>query len=150
MSKRIKPCRGRAELAYGQRQAGLTVVETALVLPLAFMLIFSVLEYGRLFWLYESVNYAANRAARVAARKGNGGEVDEAAITGIVRAFPGLESAIVNQVWEEENPNERGGTMFAVTVSVPYTAIVPHPFVPGNISRTLTSTSETVIFGKPP
>ena len=139
-------CRGRSKLAYGQRQAGLTVVETALVLPLAFMLIFGILEYGRLFWLYESVNYAANRAARVAARKGGG--VDEAAITDIVHAFPGLESAIVNPAWDDPS-GKRGGSTFTVTVSVPYTAIVPHPLVPGNINRTLTSTTVTVIFGNP-
>jgi Flp pilus assembly protein TadG len=46
---------------------GATAVETAIVLPAFLLLIFAIVEAGRIFWTQSSLQYAVEAAARCAA-----------------------------------------------------------------------------------
>jgi len=52
--------------AFWRDQQGSTLVELAIVLPLVFLLIFGIVDYGRLFWVVSSSNKATEIAARIA------------------------------------------------------------------------------------
>ena len=47
------------------RRKGATLVETAVVLPIFFTLIFAVIEFGHCFMTIHAMNSAARRAARI-------------------------------------------------------------------------------------
>ena len=53
--------------AFWRDQQGSTLVELAIVLPLVFLLIFGIVDYGRLFWVVSSSSKATEIAARIAA-----------------------------------------------------------------------------------
>jgi Flp pilus assembly protein TadG len=50
--------------ALRQDRRGATIVEFALVLPLFAMLLFGVIEAGRVLWLQNALHYAVEQAAR--------------------------------------------------------------------------------------
>ena len=52
------------------RRSGVAMVETAIVLPLLFLLTFAMIEYGWLFTKVQQTTNCARQAARVAAPRG--------------------------------------------------------------------------------
>ncbi len=134
-------CRKIVKLSRFQR--GLSMVETALVIPMVLALVFGVFEFGRMIWLTEGANYAVNKAARYAATRGrfSTSPATNEQITSIVQSIPGLETASVTATGVGGN----SGTEANISVSVTYTPIVP--IVPGNSVRTFTARSVVVIMG---
>lgn len=59
-------------------EKGAAAVEFAIVASLLFMLIFGILEYGRIFNELEVLNSAAREGARVAAVRGTPAEIEDA------------------------------------------------------------------------
>jgi len=55
------------------------LVEFAIILPLMLLLLFAIIEYGRVFHTYLVVSHASREAARVAAVGGTPGEISAAA-----------------------------------------------------------------------
>ena len=62
-------------------QRGAAAVEFALIASLLFVVLFGIIEFGRLFSELEVLNSAAREGARVAAVRGTGDEVAEAVET---------------------------------------------------------------------
>ena len=62
-------------------QRGAAAVEFALIASLLFMVLFGIIEFGRLFSELEVLNSAAREGARVAAVRGTGDEVADAVAT---------------------------------------------------------------------
>jgi Flp pilus assembly protein TadG len=60
---------------------GNSMVEFALVAPLFFLLVFGILDYGRLFYVEETIQYAMRQAGRYAVTGQNMGGTRVAAIT---------------------------------------------------------------------
>jgi Flp pilus assembly protein TadG len=52
--------------AFRRNTAGATAVEFALAAPILFLLMFSIIEFGRAWWAKNSLQYAVERAARYA------------------------------------------------------------------------------------
>ena len=52
--------------AFGRSKSGSTTVEFALAAPFLIVLMFAVIEFGRAWWAKNSLQYAAERAARYA------------------------------------------------------------------------------------
>jgi Flp pilus assembly protein TadG len=48
-----------------KRRAGTTIAETAVVLPIFFLILFGVIEFGHVFMTIHTLNSAAQRAARL-------------------------------------------------------------------------------------
>ena len=61
-------------------QTGAAAVEFALIASLLFMVLFGIIEFGRLFNELEVLNSAAREGARVAAVRGTGDEVADAVV----------------------------------------------------------------------
>jgi Flp pilus assembly protein TadG len=61
-------------------QSGEAMVEFALVAPLFFLLVFGILDYGRLFYEQETLQYAMRQAGRFAVTGQNAGTNRVAAI----------------------------------------------------------------------
>src|SRR3954470_12623945 len=54
------------------RERGSTLVEAAIVAAVFLLLLVSLIEFGRLGFAYNSLSFAAQRAARFAALRGSG------------------------------------------------------------------------------
>jgi len=52
---------------FGRDEAGTTVVELAIVVPLLLLMLFALIDYGRLFWIESMAQKATSIAARTAA-----------------------------------------------------------------------------------
>ena len=81
-------------------RSGNSMVEFALVSPLFFLLVFGVLDYGRLFYIQETLQYAMRQAGRYAVTGQNMGGTRGAAITQVAEnAAAGLiNSGNINSV----------------------------------------------------
>lgn len=54
----------------GSHRTAATMVETAVILPVFFIMISGVLEFGHVYMVIHSLNSAANKASRLAATEG--------------------------------------------------------------------------------
>lgn len=72
--------------ATGRRRRGSTMAETALVLPLFFMLIFGLIEVGRMGMIAQLLSSAANAGCRVAVIGGHSKADATAAIRSVLAA----------------------------------------------------------------
>ena len=61
-----------------EKQEGAAAVEFAIIGTLLFMVLFGIIEFGRIFNELEVLNSAAREGARVAAVRGDGDEVADA------------------------------------------------------------------------
>lgn len=129
-----------------QQNHGQGMVEFALALPILLLLVFGVIEAGRLLFFVSSVSSASREAARYGAAVGEnaGGTLRFRDCAGIrdaakrVGAFAGVQDANVNIQYDNGPgttvfanscpPNEADvslGSRIIVNVSVPYKPIVP-------------------------
>jgi Flp pilus assembly protein TadG len=62
----LAPANARRIQSRRRRFAGQTIIETALVVPLFFLLVFAVVDFGRLFYVQMSLQDAVRQAGRFA------------------------------------------------------------------------------------
>lgn len=92
-----------------KRQRGTSTVEFALVATLFFILLFGVIEFGRLFFVWNTLNEGTRRGARVAAVSAmNDGAIANVAIFNSpsgsgTPVLPGLDTGNVEVVYLDEN-----------------------------------------------
>jgi Flp pilus assembly protein TadG len=110
------------------RQRGATLVEFAIIFPLLFVLIMSVIEFGRAMGAYQTLTDAAREGARfgVAPLPGTFTLPGTAQVREIVFQFldsAGLPRASANVVVTQTNSAVNGVTTFFTNVAVdaPYT-----------------------------
>lgn len=139
----------RARRADGQR--GATLVEFAIILPLLLLLLFAIMEFGRLGFFYAEVWTAAREGARHATTIGDGdgdnipnfvdcGDIETRALAKVtmqgitpaeitIEYFDSSGTAIASCEGSLDDPTESGnidrGTQIEVTVTRDYDAIVP-------------------------
>jgi Flp pilus assembly protein TadG len=70
--------RMRAKL---RREEGAAAVEFALIVGLLAILVFGLLEYGLAFWQVQNLRAAAREGARVAAVRGDSGDISDAMVS---------------------------------------------------------------------
>ena len=122
-----------------RNRRGAAAVEFAVVSPVLFLLIFGMIEYGRMVMVQQVIT----NAAREGARKGVLDGTTNSDVTTVVSNY--LTSAKITGATTTVTPTNPsnatyGGTV-TVTVSVPYSSVswLPHNFWLG--SKTLTATS---------
>ena len=122
-----------------RNRRGAAAVEFAVVSPVLFLLIFGMIEYGRMVMVQQVIT----NAAREGARKGVLDGTTNSDVTTVVSNY--LTSASISGATTTVTPTNPsnatyGGTV-TVTVSVPYSKVswLPHNFWLG--SKTLTATS---------
>jgi Flp pilus assembly protein TadG len=140
-------------------QRGASMVETMLVLMLALLLIFGIMEFGRALFTYHAISNAARLGTRYAIVHGancipGGCTATQASVRTYVRdSTPGItkNSMTVTTSWTGtpldsgqtcgEAANENRGCTVTVTVQYPFRFIVPY-FGTG---FTFTSSSQMVV-----
>ncbi len=119
---------------------GVAAVEFALVAPLFFMMIFGMIEFGRMIMVQQVITNGSREGARVAVLDGT----SSADVTSTVNVY--LESARVsgaNVTIDPVDPGSAGyGEPVTVTVTIPFSQVswLPSPiFIDGETELTATT-----------
>ena len=100
---------------------GQALVEFALIIPMLLLLVFGVIEFGRIF----GAGLTVNNSAREGARLGAIGATDSAIITRVTNSAGILDSSLVAvTITPTESSRVRGGDI-QVNVSYPVTVVAP-------------------------
>ena len=104
-----------------REQHGQALVEMALVIPLFFLLLFGVIEMGRIGHAYITVSSAARAGARLATIGGTDLEIREA----VLNAAPALNSSALTVEITPNQLNRQSGQGVSVQVTYPVQLIIP-------------------------
>ena len=126
----------------GGSQKGVTVVESAIILSVFFMLLFGIMECGRLLNSYHFLSNASRQAARYAMVRGSesGRAASAAEITSYVKNMaPGMDpnAFTVTTTW---TPSNDPGDTVRVQIQYVFQSVVP--FIPG---VTMSSASQMAV-----
>jgi hypothetical protein len=122
-----------------RNRQGAAVVEFAIVAPVFFLLVFGMIEYGRMVMVQQVITNAAREGARVGVLDGS----TTASVTTAVNNY--LTAAKIPTVTPTVSPNPPSsagyGGAVAVTVSIPFSSVswLPAPLYLGG--KTLSSTA---------
>jgi Flp pilus assembly protein TadG len=111
-----------------KRRRGSTMIESTLVATVYLLLLVAIMECGRLGFAYNSVSFAAHRAARYASLRGASSghpasTADVAAEAGALLVALDSANVTVTTTW---TPDNRPGSTVQVTVSYGFrTLLVP-------------------------
>ncbi|MFZ5754762.1 MAG: TadE/TadG family type IV pilus assembly protein [Bacillota bacterium] len=115
-----------------QKEKGQALVEMALILPLLLLLVFGIIEFGRIF----SAGLVVNHGAREGARLGAVGALDSAIVTRVQNTAVTLDTSQLSvTVTPTETDRKRGGE---VRVRVRYPVVVFAPFISVFTGETVT------------
>jgi Flp pilus assembly protein TadG len=111
-----------ATLTKKPRQRGIALVEMALVLPLLFLLLFGLIEYGWLFFKYQQIAGAARHGCRIGVAQGKSSADVDVAINDLMgkAKLTGKFSRVISP---GEVLTAAPGSTVTVTVTVPYAGI---------------------------
>lgn len=131
-----------------KRSRGQSLVEFALIAPIFFLIIFGILEGGRLVWTYHTLNNATREGLRYAMVRGDQSTLSDAPITqSTVRDIvedrgTGLQSANLTVRLLTPDGNMEPKSRVRVEADYAYQPIVGLIFGSGTI--TITSTSQGI------
>jgi Flp pilus assembly protein TadG len=138
-------CVEPAGLAVRKRRRGAAAVEFAVVLPVFVILVFGMIEYGRMVMVQQVITNASREGARKAVLDGATTSSVQTAVTSY------LTSAKVNGGSAAVSPNPTSaaaGDPITVTVSIPFSAVswLPSPMYLGGktLSASTTMRRESV------
>jgi Flp pilus assembly protein TadG len=129
-----RPCR-----LYRRNRRAAAAVEFALVAPVFFLLVFGMIEYGRMVMVQQVITNASREGARVAVLDGS----TTAEVTDTVTSYLTSGSISGGTVTVSPNPpsNAEFGDPVTVSVSIPFSQVswLPSPMYLG--ATTLTATT---------
>ncbi len=131
---------GRGRLAIGG-ESGSVAVELALILPVFFLIVFGMLELGRVVYTNHTLAHAAREGARFAIARGStsASPASPQDIEAAVKSKAATLDLDVLGVAVSYNPNNNPGSVVTVQVSYAYRIILPS-LSPGPLQLTSTST----------
>ena len=106
---------------FRKSEHGQALVEMALVLPLFFLLLFGVIEMGRIGYAYISVSNAAREGGRVATIGGTDLDINSS----IKNAAASLDPASLTITITPTQDQRQSGQAVTVSVSYPVQLIIP-------------------------
>lgn len=115
-------------------EKGQSLVEFALIVPVLILLLLGIIDFGRIFHAYLTIDHAGREAARAASIGKNVAEIKSVAVN--KASSIGLTSGQVQVV---TGPS---GTDATITISYPITFLTP---LIGSIAGPLTLTDATVM-----
>ncbi len=122
-----------------EKEKGQALVEMALVLPILLLLLFGIIEFGRIF----SAGLVVNLGAREGARLGAIGATDSAIVTRVQNTAINLDvSQLSVAITPGETDRKRGGE---VRVQVSYPVVVFAPFISAFTGNTVTVEGTSVM-----
>jgi len=126
-----------------REQAGQSLAELSIVLVLFLVLLFGIVDAGRLIFAYNAVSAGAREGVRWAVVRGATSPLGTATkddIKAFVQNSTVGTTVDVDATWTRDSAP---GSTVAVTVTSPFSPIAPFPMVPKTL--TLSSTSSMVI-----
>jgi Flp pilus assembly protein TadG len=122
------------KLNFFKKEKGQSVVEFALVVPILILLLFGIIEFGRIYETINVITSAAREGARVAAVTAPNGSAVNSAVNAVLQAGQVAGPATITIA----GPN--AASQITVTVQVQYVPITGN-IVPGLSEMTLTRAS---------
>lgn len=104
-----------------KREQGQAIVEMALVIPLFFLLLFAVIEMGRVGFAYVTVSNAARMGVRVASVGGTDLDIQN----NVLAAAPTLNLAELTLQITPTEANRQSGQSVDVLITYPVHLILP-------------------------
>ncbi len=98
-----------------RERRGMTTVETALVLVIAFLFIFGVIEYARLLWVYNTTAAAVREGARFASVRTGDGTTTSAIQSRVDTVMGGAQNQLVGYTVTVYNADPETGNPIAGT-----------------------------------
>lgn len=143
-----------AHCAAKKQQKGTTVVEFAIAAPVFFLLLFAILDGGRLIFAYGAVAHAAKEATRYTVVRGNEAQLDarrtdapataaqiNSAMQTRLSALPAITYTINWPLDGNDNPIKDPGTFVTITATHDFVPVTP--FLP---EITVSNTANNVIY----
>ncbi|MRH44309.1 pilus assembly protein [Aquibacillus halophilus] len=118
-------------------EKGQSLVEFALILPVLILLLFGIVDFGRIFHAYLTLDHAGREAARSASI----GEEDKEVIITVVKENASGLSLIDEKIVISENLGKSGEEV-TITITYPVNFVTP---VIGNIIGTFDLKNKTVM-----
>ncbi len=123
-----------------RKRRGAAAVEFAMVAPVFFLLIFGMIEFGRLVMVQQVITNASREGARIAVLDGaTGAEVN----TAVENYLTGANISGANVTVDPSEPSTAGyGEPVTVTITIPFNQVswLPSPmFVGGDTNLTATT-----------
>lgn len=114
-----------------KRRQGAAIVEFAVVAPIFFLLVFGIIEFGRMVMVQQVLTNAAREGARVAVLSGATTTQVTTAVTNYLSA--GGVSGATTTVNPDPPSSATYGSAVTITVSVPFSSVswTPSPFFLG-------------------
>jgi len=102
-------------------QKGQSLVETALILPILIMLLFGIVDFGRILHAYLTLDHAGREAARTAAVGKDNGEIDSK----VTSSTTSLGNGVVLSISPEDKTNRISGADVTITLKYKIDLITP-------------------------
>ena len=118
-------------------EKGQSIVEFALVLPILVMLLFGIIDFGRIFHTYLAIDHASREAARTASI----GENDATIVSTAVASASSIQLT-AGQVAVSPGGTKSSGSDVTVTITYPVSFLTP---VVSNLTGPITLSSSTVM-----
>jgi Flp pilus assembly protein TadG len=118
-------------------ESGQSLVEFALIVPLLILLLFGIVDFGRIFHAYLTIDHAGREAARAASIGKDDTQVKSTAVTDAV----GI-SLTTDRVVISPNGTRVSGNDVSITITYPITFLTP---VIGSIVGPITLEDTTVM-----
>lgn len=136
LRKVVKPCG-----LFRKQRRGAAAVEFAVVAPVFFLLVFGMIEYGRMVMVQQVITNAAREATRVAVLDGS---TTATVKTAAINAMAGAKITIATSnvtVSPDPPSGAKFGDPVSVTVTVPFNQVswLPSPMYLGGKSMTATT-----------
>jgi Flp pilus assembly protein TadG len=120
-------------------QKGQALVEMAFILPLLLMVLFGIIDFGRVFHAYLTLDHAGREGARLASLQGDNSDIQ----TRINSTATGLDTGKLIVSLDPIDKSKRlSGT--DVTVKLTYTIDFLTPFI-NSLAKPITLTDTTVM-----
>jgi hypothetical protein len=120
------------------KDKGQALVEMALILPVLLLLLFGIIEFGRIF----SAGLMVNHGAREGARLGAVGAADSAIVSRVQNSVALDTSQLTVTVTPVEDERKRGGE---IQVQVRYPVLIYAPFISVFTGSTVTVEGNSVM-----
>lgn len=117
-------------------QKGSAIVEMALVLPILIVLVFGIIDFGRVFHAYLTIDHAGREAARMASVR----EFGQVTTTAVNKSGGMITASHVSVSYDDAS--QKRGSNVTVTINYPITFLTPviQPFFKDGFTLTDTTT----------
>lgn len=118
-------------------QKGQSLVEFALILPLLLLILFGIMDFGRLFHVYLTIDHAGREAARSASIGQNDTVVKKTAVDDAVDIGLTVDKVVINPSGSRSSGND-----VTITITYPITFLTP---IVGSIVGPITIKDTTIM-----